>query len=203
MTKKFKDKKNKMEIKAEKIGNSAAKLFNEKGYLETSMDDIASVAKGSKGGIYYYFSRKEEILFYILDKYMDRILENLEENLAKIDDKYQKVQFIISHHVDLFANFIPESKILLHDVNCLPTKYSKIITQKEKTYFKIVFNVLEDLLGNQLPKEKMTAVTFTLLAMCNWLYSWYNPKGPLSPQEITEIIFLIFTKGISNPISKN
>lgn len=194
---------NKIQIKSERIGKAAAKLFNEKGYIETNMDDIANVAKGSKGGIYYYFSRKEEILFYILDRYMDRVLENLEEGLGEIDDNYQKVQFIISRHVDLFATFVPESKILLHDVKCLPKKYFALIAQKEKRYYKIVFKVLDDLLEGQLPKEKMTAVTFTLLAMCNWLYSWYNPKGPLSPQEITEIIFLIFTKGISNPISKD
>lgn len=203
MIKKLKSKKDKIEIKAEKIRHSAAKLFNEKGYLEASMDDIANAAKGSKGGIYYYFSRKEDILFYILDKYMDRILENLEENLAKIEDKNQKVQFIIAHHIDLFATFVAESKILLHDVKCLPPKSYKIIAQKEKSYYKIVFNVLEDLSGSQLPKEKMTAITFSLLGMCNWIYSWYNPNGPLNPQELTEIIFSIFTKGISNLIHKD
>jgi AcrR family transcriptional regulator len=198
MIKRLKDKIDKIEIRVEKIGQSAAKLFNEKGYLETSMDDIADAVRGSKGGIYYYFSKKEEILFFILDKYMDRILENLEDNLEKIDDKYQKVQFIISHHIDLFSKFVAESKILLHDAKCLPNKYYKIVTQKEKNYYRIVFKVLEDLLGNQITKEKITALTFSLLAMCNWIYSWYNPKGPLTPQELTEIVFSLFTKGLNN-----
>jgi hypothetical protein len=49
-----------------KIGRVAAKLFKEKGYSETRVDDISNVAKLSKGGIYHYFFSKNEILYFKL-----------------------------------------------------------------------------------------------------------------------------------------
>ena len=52
-------------IKMTAIAKVAAKLFNEEGYLETSMEDISAAAKLSKGGIYHYFSSKNEILYFI------------------------------------------------------------------------------------------------------------------------------------------
>jgi TetR/AcrR family transcriptional regulator, cholesterol catabolism regulator len=30
--------------------------------------------------------------------------------------------------------------------------------------------------------------------MCNWIYSWYDPKGAMSPERLAEIIFDTFTR---------
>ena len=67
-----------------RIGKVAAKLFNEKGYLETSLKEISAAARLSKGGIYHYFSSKNEILYFILSNYMDITLEGLEQKLSEI-----------------------------------------------------------------------------------------------------------------------
>lgn len=46
-------------------------------------------------------------------------------------------------------------------------------------------------------KDIVTALTFTLFGMLNWIYSWYNPKGPLKPAELSNLIFETFTKGVN------
>ncbi len=46
-----------------RISSVAAKLFNTKGYLQTTMDDLTAAARFSKGGIYHYFSSKDEIWY--------------------------------------------------------------------------------------------------------------------------------------------
>jgi AcrR family transcriptional regulator len=81
------------------IAKAAAKLFDEKGYLETSMDDISSAAKLSKGGIYHYFSSKNEILYFISTNFMGFLLKDLEQQLEKIGGNLEKIQFIISRHI--------------------------------------------------------------------------------------------------------
>jgi len=44
------------ENRKEKIFEAALQCFNKKGYYKTSIDDIASRCKISKGGIYYQLS---------------------------------------------------------------------------------------------------------------------------------------------------
>ena len=182
------------------IGKTAAKLFNSKGYLETSMDDIARSAKMSKGGVYHYFSSKDQILYFILSGYMDLILGNLEDELGELKDSAEKIQFIITLHIVLYTKNSAEAKTLLHDANCLPKKYFRNIASKEREYYEIVANALEGLVGGHVQKSQLTTLTFLLFGMCNWIYSWYDPKGPVTPQELSHMIYNIFIGGIDKSI---
>ena len=182
--------------KAVIIGKAAAELFNEKGYLQTSMDDIATEAEMSKGGVYHYFSSKDEILYFILANYMDVILKDLEQELKKIGGSFSKIQFLISRHIELYIKHLNEGKTLLHEAHLLPPRYLKIIAGKERKYYQIVANVLSDFFEGRIEKGKLTVMAFSLLGMCNWIYSWYNPEGTVTPQELSEIICDIFSSGM-------
>ena len=185
--------------KSLRISKAAARLFNKKGYLETNMDHIAAAAKMSKGGVYHYFPSKDAILHFILSNYMDLILDGLESGLTKIEGGSSKMQFIISRHIDLYTGNLAEAKTLLHEAHCLPSKYYKKIAEKETTYYRIVTDVLSEFLGGQskIGKGKVTSLTFLLFGMCNWIYSWYDPKGSVSPKELSEMIWTVFLKGVN------
>ena len=191
--------------KSLKIGKAAARLFNKKGFIETNMDHIAAAAKMSKGGVYHYFSSKDEILHFVLSKYMDLILNDLESELRKIEDASLKIKYIILRQINLYTGNLAESKTLLHEAHCLPAKYYKNIAEKQKTYYRIVSDVLSQFLGGRSENGngKVTSFTFLLFGMCNWIYSWYNPKGPVSPEELSELIWTVFLKGIDGCREQN
>ena len=92
------------------IGKAAAKLFDRKGYLETSLEDISEEAKLSKGGTYYYFGSKHEILFFVLDAYMDSLLDGLEAELANIPTATKKVRHIALRHLQLYNSEVPRRR---------------------------------------------------------------------------------------------
>jgi len=183
--------------RALKIGKAAAKIFNKKGFLQTNMDDIAVAAKTSKGGIYHYFSSKDELLFFILNTYLDLILKDLDLELGKIKDSFSKIQFIICRHIGLYTNNLAESKILLHEAHCLPSKYYKTIAAKERKYYQIVSDVLSGFFGGQIGRDRLPVITFLLFGMCNWIYFWYDPKGVVNPEELSKHIWTVFLKGVS------
>ena len=183
-------------MKMNGIANVAAKLFNEKGFLETSMDDISAAAKLSKGGIYHYFSSKNEILYFISTNFMGLLLKGLEEELKKIKDYSAKIQFIISRHIAFYTKHIAEAKTTIHEGHLLPTEYFKIIGQQERQYHRIVSNVLSELLGPQIPKDRLKVLTFILFGTCNGIYFWYDPKGSMSPKELSGIIIDVLCRGL-------
>ncbi|ABO35402.1 transcriptional regulator, TetR family [Methanococcus maripaludis C5] len=55
------------------ILEKSRELFFKKGYIETSLSEIAKECNISKGGLYYYFERKEDL-------YIETITSILEEN---------------------------------------------------------------------------------------------------------------------------
>ena len=87
----------------------STRLFVEKGYEQTSLQDIINETKLSKGAIYHHFSSKEEIFEAIFR----RIGEENSVALAKIrDDKklngYEKLKAIFKA-----AYFNPNQSLML------------------------------------------------------------------------------------------
>ena len=180
-----------------RIGKAASKVFNEKGYLQTTMKDIAVTAQMSKGGIFHYFTSKNEILFFILNNYMDFALRNLEQELAETKDPSSKIKFIISRHIDFYLKNLSEGKTLFRDAHLLPAKYFDVIARKEREYYKIAAGVLSEILGDRLQEGELAVVTFALIGMCNWTFSWYKSEGLVTPENLSSIIYDIFSRGVS------
>jgi AcrR family transcriptional regulator len=87
--------------KAELVAISE-KLFLEKGYGETSIDDILEAATISKGGFYHYFKSKEEVLSESIRTVMSSIRSELEpivmnENL----DALSKLRLFMERKTEL------------------------------------------------------------------------------------------------------
>ena len=185
--------------KMKKIGKAAAHVFDKICYLKVNLDDIAAAAKMSKGGIYHYFRSKDEILFFVLDNYMDLVLKDLESQLALLPDGERKMQFIIKRHIRFYASHKAESKILFHDSNHLPVKYRKRIELKEREYFRLVVGAISEYTWRKdgVKREEVMALAFLLFGMCDWCYNWYDPKGPIDGNTLSEIIWNIFMNGIS------
>jgi AcrR family transcriptional regulator len=185
--------------KMEKIGKAAARVFDRIGYLQANLDDVAAAVRMSKGGIYHYFASKEEILYFVLDRYMDRVLENLETRLMALPPEASKLEFIIQRHIRLYADHKAESKTLLHDYNCLSKKYRQKIADKERRYLDLVVEALSEYLGEskRIKPQEITALAFLLFGMCNWCYQWYDPKGAIDSDTLSRIIWAVLDSGIS------
>ena len=180
------------------IGRAASKLFDEKGYLETSLKDISAEAKLSKGGIYHYFASKHEILYFVLDNYMDQLLEGLEEELKEIPDDSLKIRYIMFRHLKLYNTKVPEAKALLIDARNLPSKYFRNIAAKEKKYAHILTDVLSHMFDGNVPKDKLKAISFTVFGMCNAIMYWYDSEGPITLEDLSQICYDIFMKGLGS-----
>lgn len=187
----------KSDRKISAIAATAARLFSTKGYIETSLDDVAAAAKISKGLIYYYFNTKDEILDYILTTFMDTVLENAGHDLQDVADPAQAIRIMIERHVKTYtANMYP-AKTLLQEAHNLPAAKFRKIKAREREYFAIVSGVLSSYLNGDTDKDRLTVLTFSLLGMCNWLFAWYDPKKAVGPEQLAQTIFDTFINGLS------
>ena len=80
------------EATRERILEAAEKLFAEKGFHETAMDEIVRAAKVSKGGVYFHFPSKEELFFALLDKLADALQREVQREIARRRGAVSKVQ---------------------------------------------------------------------------------------------------------------
>lgn len=67
------------QLQRERLLRSAWKLFREKGYVNTTMEDILREANCSKGRFYYYFHSKAELLDYLHTIFDEKYVESYRE----------------------------------------------------------------------------------------------------------------------------
>ncbi len=82
------------------IIDAAKELFYEKGFMETTMEDIAAAAELSKGTLYLYFAGKDELYISIIVEGFEIIHERLAEIQASDDDSITKGKAMYMTFVD-------------------------------------------------------------------------------------------------------
>src|SRR5207245_10784009 len=83
----------------QEILRTAARLFQQRGYHATSMNDVASALKLSKGGLYHHFQSKDEILFNLMDHAMDITQERVINGVRDIADPEERLRMLIRRHI--------------------------------------------------------------------------------------------------------
>lgn len=190
-------------VRVEFVAKTAALLFDKAGYHETSLKDISNAASLSKGAIYYYFSNKHEILLYILNNYMDLLLNGLEEELAQFPDSLSKLKHMLSRHMSTFSSHAPNARILLKYANNLPASELAGIVRKQKQYAQILAKILADHAGQRLDKKQIKACSYIVFGMYNSIIYWHRPDGPMPLSELTELCCELFLNGWKSLIAKN
>lgn len=183
--------------KLEFILRTAARIFAEKSYHSTSMRDISRATEVSLAGLYHYCKSKEELLFLIQDNCFGRVLERLEERLAEVTEPVQKLRIFIDNHLAFFAANMAEMKVLSHEADSLAGDLHLHVSGKKQKYTKLAREILEELQKQQPPERRVeiTAATYALFGMMNWIYNWYDPQGKLKVAELVENISRLFLHG--------
>ncbi|HEX8494816.1 MAG TPA: TetR/AcrR family transcriptional regulator [Pyrinomonadaceae bacterium] len=183
--------------KLEFILRTSARIFAEKGYHSTSMRDISRETNVSLAGLYYYCKSKEELLFLIQDNCFGRVLERLEERLLEASDAVEKLRLVIENHLSFFAANMAEMKVLSHEADSLAGEMHERVSGKKQQYTRLVRRILAEAQAQQDNRQKLdlTAATYALFGMMNWIYNWYDPRGKLSVNDLVDNITRLFLNG--------
>ena len=77
-----------------KIFETSMRLFSEKGYDATSIEEITAVVGVAKGTLYYHFSSKEEIFNFLVEEGMKLLKNSIEIKIQKCDTTVEKLKAV-------------------------------------------------------------------------------------------------------------
>jgi TetR/AcrR family transcriptional regulator, cholesterol catabolism regulator len=185
---------------SQEILRSAARLFQQRGYDATSMNDVAAALKLSKGGLYHHFQSKDEILFEIMNHAMELTQERVLAPVRNIASAEDRLRALIRLHIEVVLS--PRDReitVMLHENHPLPPGLRKRIHHRKKEYVHFVESLIAEVQKEaQRTRASKGAVsaraaTFALLGMINWIYQWYKPEGELQANtlipQFTELVF--------------
>ncbi len=90
------------ELRKEEIFNAALFCFNQKGYYETSIDDIAARAGITKGGIYHHFNSKKILFIDLFHTVANRYFESLKLKIHQPSNASSHMQDLVKKSNEIF-----------------------------------------------------------------------------------------------------
>src|SRR3569833_420993 len=121
----------------EAIVSKAAELYGQRGFLGSSIADLAEACGMSKSLLYHYFSSKEDILFEIMDGHVTA----LGRIAASVRDEAAPQKRLLRLTEEFMALYVPAShrhKVLLNDLDKLPPQRRKLIVAEQRVLLSAV-----------------------------------------------------------------
>ena len=167
-----------------RIVDAAWELFYEKGYDDTTVDDIIRLSETSKGSFYYYFNTKDELL-NTLSIILDDNYEVLKTKMDPDMNCYEKLLYL-----NYEAHSMMEEKI---SIDLLASLYStqlvaqghRSLLDQNRTYYKLISSVIDE---GQKRGEISDEVPVRYYSMCEraLVSDWCLNKGAYSLGEYSK-----------------
>lgn len=171
-----------------RIHEAALVLFSKKGFAATSIRDIADEVQINSASIYYYIQSKDELLFKVMDRYMDELLQPMMKALQKIQEPVESLTQMIQHHVEKHSEQRLAALVVDHEFYSLNGTDFATIREKRKQYEALWEKVLKQ--GKEqgvFEVEDVKITAYALIGLCTGVAQWFQTDGRLTIQDVTRM----------------
>jgi len=161
----------------ESVLQGAAKLFNERGYDGTSMEDLSRKLGITKSAIYHHVPSKEELLRLAVD----RALDGLFAVAAEVDEMpgpaIDRLEHLVRGSVAVLAERLPFVTLLLRVRGNTRVERTALARRREFDQFaaKLVRQACDE--GDLRPDIDPLVTSRLLFGTVNSLIEWYRPRA--------------------------
>ena len=176
---------------------SAERLFRQKGYLATSIRDIAD-ALGLKGGsLYSHVGGKEQLLWEIASRAAGKFFAAVEPIIAADEPVPLKLRRAIVAHVGVITRNLDAAAVYFNEWRHLSEPQRAKFARRRDEYEALFRGIMREGIRSGIfaPVDEKFAALLVLSAL-NWTYQWYRPDGPMSPDEIGRTLADLLCNGL-------
>lgn len=156
------------------ITDKAQKLFSQKGYSVTSIQDICSAAGCSKGNLYYHFKSKEDLFLYLEEQAYAEWWEQLEERFSLCETVIEKLyaygEFASSIERPLYSS----EREFINTVGADSESGKRFAEIIDKSFEKTQKLILEGITRGELKNEGLFELTFIVSSFFAALSHYIN-----------------------------
>jgi AcrR family transcriptional regulator len=187
-------------IRKQKIVDTAAFLFQKKGYRSTTLDDVSRELKITKAALYHYVSSKDELLSIIYTHTIKNIFMAGTSGVSALGSPpFEKLRLFIRNHIkNIIIESLPMFSVFFSEENQLPEKDYQKITKEKRRYNRILEEIIKEGISKGVFKKvDVKLQSYAILGMCNWIYKWYKPgQAGYTPDQIADHFITILEGGL-------
>lgn len=186
------------EEKRHAVLRTAARLFNEKGFHATSLDEVAERLNITKPTVYYYVKSKDEILFECVRIGLEMVVGAADEVARAGGSAQEKLIAVMHKYAEIVTMDFGMCLIRVGEDPLPPESRAALRSLKAKIdlqFRTLVQEGIEE--GSFAPCDpKITA--FGIAGTLSWIARWYDPEGPMTAKDIANRCIALLMNGLVN-----
>jgi AcrR family transcriptional regulator len=174
----------------------AVKVFNEKGYDGTSMEELSHRLGRTKSAIYHHVSGKQELLRLALDRALDALFAVTDEPAFHTGRAIERLEYLVRRSVLVLADELPYVTLLLRVRG--NSKVERQALARRRKFDRIVSDLVAEAErdGDVRPDVDPAITARLLFGTVNSLIEWYRPRGRQAARELADAVCTIAFGGL-------
>jgi AcrR family transcriptional regulator len=184
------------ELQRETILARAAELFARRGYTATTMNEVAEACGVSKPSLYHYVRDKHQLLAEIAEGHVVRLLALVAEVDAEQLAPEPRLRRLIAAFLAVYARSQAEHRVLTDDVRFLNAPERDRILGAERRVVAAFAGAIAATRPELVAASLEKPLAMLLFGMMNWMFTWLQPDGELSHDDLAPVVADLFFGGI-------
>jgi len=185
------------DLKRQAILRAAARMFNERGFHETSLADIAASLHVTKPTLYYYVESKEDMLAQIAAMALEGAEALFVTASREGKDALDALRIFVRGYVERMTSDPGRCLLTIRHTRVAPAVSAEITAG-----FRRIDSFARELLEKGMRDGSIRdcdvrMATFALYGAINWVPNWFDDAGPLTPAEAGDALFEVFANGVA------
>jgi AcrR family transcriptional regulator len=166
----------------------ATRLFAERGFDRTSVQEIVEAAGVTKGALYHYFGSKDDLLHEVYARVLRLQTERLEEIASGTQTVAERLHRAAADVVVTSIENLDDTKIFFRSMHQLSPEKQKAVRAERRRYHERFRALVEEgqREGTFRPELRPDLVVDYFFGSVHHLGTWYRAGGPLSAAQVAK-----------------
>ena len=184
------------DLKRDAVVRAAARAFRERGFHNTSLDDIAAALDVTKPTIYYYVTNKEQLLFQCFRAGLGE-LRSACRTARELDAPARaRLKAMLQGYAEAIASDFGWCMVSAEDQDLSPVMSRQIKSLKSEIDQAIRRLIREGIQDGSIGRCDPRMTAFALAGALNWIAHWYREDRSMTAAEIAETFVSLFENGL-------
>ncbi len=187
------------ELKRQAVLQTAAQLFNERGFHATSLDDIAERLHVSKPTLYYYVKSKDDILLECVRSALGRMQAGIDEVRENGGRALDQLMACMRSYAGIVTEPFGQCVIRIGEDPLPPPLRKELRRLKagiDHEFRRLIADGIAE--GSIAPCDTKMAA-FMLAGALSWIGRWYRQDGDMTPTQIADQAIALLLNGVLPP----
>jgi len=179
------------------LHEAATRLFRQRGFHATSMQDLAEELGMNRGSLYHYIEAKDDLLWAIVDGAMERLDVAVRPILEGPGPIPERLAHAIAAHLAFAAEHGDELALVQIELRALaPERRLQLVARRDAYEAAWREAIRQGVADGSIRPVDVRLASIAILSVCNWFTQWFRPNGPLDVPAIGQEFAGLFLDGL-------